>query len=206
MPSSRKAWTGGLLALDLERPGSGSSRAEPWRSRLVSSLTRIVPGSASCCRRAARFVVSPDRRVVRAELVADPADHHPAGIDPHPDLELHALLARRARRDARARSFWSPRAARAARRAWSSWAIGRPEQGHEAVAQELVDRPLVAVDLGEGQLEEPVEQQVHGLGPQPLGQRRRAHEVAEEDGDLLALALRGRDLDWRTWAARCGGV
>ena len=34
----------------------------------------------------------------------------------------------------------------------------RAEQGHEAVAEELVDRPLVAVDLGQGQLEEPVEQ------------------------------------------------
>ena len=68
---------------------------------------------------------------------------------------------------------------------------GRAEQGHEAVAQELVDRPLVAVDLAQGQLEEPVQQEVHGLRSQPLRQGGRAHQVAEEHGDLLALALQG---------------
>jgi hypothetical protein len=81
----------------------------------------------------------------------------------------------------------------------------RPEDGHEAVAQELVDRPLVAVDLGEGELEEAVEQQVHRLRPQPLGERRRPHEVAEDDRDLLALPSRAAR-DERTWEARWDGV
>ncbi len=48
------------------RSGPGSTRAprlearrSPRTSRAVASLTRIAPGSAICCRRAARWVVSP---------------------------------------------------------------------------------------------------------------------------------------------------
>jgi len=67
----------------------------------------------------------------------------------------------------------------------------RSEQGHEAVPEELVDGPLIAVDLAQGQLKEPVQEEVHGLGPQPVGQGGRAHQVAEEHGDLLALAFQG---------------
>ena len=33
------------------------------------------------------------RRVVHAEVCADGADHHMAGVDAHPDLELNALRA-----------------------------------------------------------------------------------------------------------------
>ena len=65
----------------------------------------------------------------------------------------------------------------------------RPEERHEAVAEELVDGALVAVDLGEGGLEELVDEDVHALRPQPLRQRGRADQVAEEHGDGLALAL-----------------
>ena len=41
--------------------------------------------------------------------------------------------------------LWIARAALSARWAWSSCAIGRPEQRHHAVAEELVDRPFVAM-------------------------------------------------------------
>jgi AAA ATPase-like protein len=68
----------------------------------------------------------------------------------------------------------------------------RAEEGHEAVAEKLVDGALVAVDLGEGDLEEPVEEIVHRVGPQPLGQRGGADQIAEEHGDRLALALQRR--------------
>ena len=49
-----------------------------------------------------------------------------------------------------------PRAAWTARAAWSSWAIGRAEEGHESVAEELIDGALVPVDLGQHQLESAV--------------------------------------------------
>jgi hypothetical protein len=61
------------------------------------------------------------------------------------------------------------------------------EESHEPVTQELVDRPLIAVDFPQGQLEKLVEKEVHGLRADPLGEGRRTDEVAEEDGDLLAL-------------------
>ena len=66
------------------------------------------------------------------------------------------------------------------------------EERHEAVAEELVDGALVAVDLGQGGLEEAVEEDVHGLRPQPFGQRGGADQVAEEHGDRLALAFQRR--------------
>src|SRR5687767_7413864 len=75
---------------------------------------------------------------------------------------------------------------------------GRAEERHEAVAEELVDRALVAMHLRERGLEEPAQQRVHGLGAEPFGERGRADDVAEQYGDGLALALdrapRGEDL------------
>src|SRR2546428_9541520 len=72
------------------------------------------------------------------------------------------------------------------------------EQGHEAVTQKLVDRALVAVHLGQSQLEEAVEHGVHRLGSQPLSQSRRVGQIAEQYSDLLTLAFqsaaRGEDL------------
>src|SRR5439155_166381 len=65
-------------------------------------------------------------------------------------------------------------------------------------ARDLIHDALEAVDLAEGELEVLVEQVVVLLGVEPLGDRGRAGEVAEEDGHLLALArdgvLRGADL------------
>jgi hypothetical protein len=68
---------------------------------------------------------------------------------------------------------------------------GGAEQGHKAIAEELVDGPLVAVHLAQGQVEELIEQRVHGLRAQALGQSRGVGQVAEEYGDLLALAFKG---------------
>ena len=68
---------------------------------------------------------------------------------------------------------------------------GSAEQGHEPVAEELVDRSLVAVHLLERDAEEAVEEIVEALGPQALRERGRMHDVAEEHAHLLALALHG---------------
>src|SRR5262249_9021847 len=69
---------------------------------------------------------------------------------------------------------------------------GSTEERHEPVAKELVDRAFVAMDLGHRQFEEPVEECMHRVRADPLGEPRRAHDVAEEDSDPLALALEGR--------------
>jgi hypothetical protein len=64
-----------------------------------------------------------------------------------------------------------------------------PEQRHESVSQELVDRPFVTVDLSQGQLEKAIQEGVHRLGSQAFGQGCGVAEVAEKDGDLFALAF-----------------
>jgi hypothetical protein len=67
-------------------------------------------------------------------------------------------------------------AARRARPAWSS-CDRRPEERHDAVPQELVDRPLVAVDGGQDHL-----------------------EGAVRDGvDLTTATTTYRELDMRFW-------
>ena len=46
--------------------------------------------------------------------------------------------------------------------------------------------------LRQRQIEEAVQQPVHGVGPHARGQWGRVGDVAEQDGDELALALQGR--------------
>ena len=67
----------------------------------------------------------------------------------------------------------------------------RAEQRHDAVAHDLVDRALVAVDGLHHQLEDRVENRARLLGIAVGEQLHGALEVSEEDGDLLALALEG---------------
>src|SRR4029077_11562147 len=63
------------------------------------------------------------------------------------------------------------------------------EEGHEAVAEELVDRALVAVHLGEGECEEAVDDPVIFVGAGLRRQLGRADDVAEEDAHLFPFAL-----------------
>ena len=70
---------------------------------------------------------------------------------------------------------------------------GRPEQGHEAVAQELIDGAFIAVHGAQGKLKELVQARVCMVsGPELLGQARVIRQVTEEHGDLLALPLQRR--------------
>ena len=51
---------------------------------------------------------------------------------------------------------------------------GGAEERHDAVAEELVDRPFIAVNLVEDHLERAIHDRVHFFGIQPLGHRREA--------------------------------
>jgi hypothetical protein len=68
---------------------------------------------------------------------------------------------------------------------------GSAEQRHDAVTEELVDRPLVAMHLGEHQLERSPHDPVDVFGIQPLGDGREDGHVDEEDGDLLPFTFQG---------------
>jgi replicative DNA helicase len=68
---------------------------------------------------------------------------------------------------------------------------GGAEQGHDAVAQHLVDGALEAVDGVHHQPKGRIEELLGGFGVEALDKPGRVLEVGEEDGDLFALAFQG---------------
>ena len=60
------------------------------------------------------------------------------------------------------------------------------EHGHDRVADELLDRPLVPLDHGGHLVEVAGHDAPEGLGIEALAQRRRAGHVGEDDGDDLS--------------------
>ncbi len=163
----------------LGEPGGGLAHENAARIRQLLESPRDIGGVA-------------DGGVVHAKVIADGAHHHETGVDPHPDgqrgsagggeLAHPALNVQRGQHGPAGMVLTGHR---------------RAEERHEAVAEELIHRPAVAMNLGEGQLEEALEEGMHGLRAQPLGEHRRPGEIAEEHGDLLPLAFhrapRGQD-------------
>jgi hypothetical protein len=66
----------------------------------------------------------------------------------------------------------------------------RPEQRHDSIAEELVDRAFVPVNLGENQLEGSSHQTMDDLRIQPLAQCGEARDVHEQHRHLFPLALK----------------
>ena len=67
----------------------------------------------------------------------------------------------------------------------------RPEQRHHPVAEELVDRPFVAVHLVQDHLEGAVHDGADVFGVELFRHRREARYVREQDRHLPALAFEG---------------
>ena len=67
----------------------------------------------------------------------------------------------------------------------------RPKQGHNAIAQDLIHRPLKAVHGVHHVLQRGIEEALRGFGVEVTDQLRRALEVGKEHRDLLALAFQG---------------
>src|SRR5262249_24124635 len=63
---------------------------------------------------------------------------------------------------------------------------------HNAVAQELIDRPFVAVHLPQHQFEGPVHELMHLFGIELFRHRGEPGDVGEQDRDLLAFAFQRR--------------
>ncbi len=177
------------LALDLGRSqGLGLDLAMDQPPRRLADQDRARLGDLLQAGRQVRGVAHGG--VVGAEVVANAADHDPAGIETHPDLELDAVAL------AQLGVLVADRLLETQGRQDGAAGVvlvrdRRAEQGHEAVAQELVDGPLVAVDRPQGELEEPVDQEMHDLRSEPLRQPSGPDHVAEDDGDLLALPFQG---------------
>ena len=143
--------------------------------------------------------------VVHAEIAADRAHDDIAGVEPDADLHLHALRAAKLLRVA-PHGVLHPERRVAGAHGVVLVRDRRPEQRHDPVAHDLVDGALVAVDGLHHPLEDGVQKLPRLLGIAIGQQLHRALEVGEEDGDLLALALRGRLFEVRIFSARCFGV
>jgi hypothetical protein len=138
--------------------------------------------------RAARCVVLSDRGVVHAEIAADRANDHLAGVEPDTNLN----------RDPAGALQIVPVAADALLHAEGGIARsyrvvlmgnGRSEQCHDPVAHDLIDRALIAMDRFHHVLENRVEHPTGFLGVTVGQQLHRAFEIGKKHGDMLALAL-----------------
>ncbi len=100
-----------------------------------------------------------------------------AGIDPDADREVARVAA--------------DRVTQLGRRADGPQGVvlvhdRHPEDGHDRIADELLDRPAVGLDDGAGELEVARHPGAHDLGIQPLAELGRADHIGEQDRDDLA--------------------
>ena len=160
--------------LDLEQPAE-----QPPRALGDDDL----PGSASACRRAARFGVSPTTASSWAapSPIRSPTTTSPVAMPTRAASGSPAGVASRAT----ASTIASP--ARTARSASSSCASGPAEVGQHAVAHELGDVALEAGDLARDRVLVRAEDLAHLLRVEPGGERGRADEVDEHHRELPAL-------------------
>ena len=135
----------------------------------------------------------PHRGVVHPQILADGADHDEARVDAHAHSELDAVHPSHVvgqrfelpldRERTLGMVFMGDR---------------RPEERHHPVAEELVDRALVAMNRTQDDLERAVHHRVDVLGIELLRHRREARHVREHHSDALSFSLqrafRGEDL------------
>ena len=137
------------------------------------------------------------RGVVHPQVVADGSHHHGPGIHPHPEGDRGVALPHIG-----AVPGVDPTAELQCGEHRAQGMVlmgdGGAEQRHEAIAQELIDVAFVAMNGIDSELEEPVQNVVHGLRPELLGHLRRVRQIAEQHRDLLAFSLQdgagGEDL------------
>jgi hypothetical protein len=133
----------------------------------------------------------PHRRVVHVQIVADGADHHFPGVEPHPDAQLEAVGAPHR---VRILAHGGLHGQRGVTGPQGVVFVGqrRPEEGHDAVAQHLVDCALEAVHSLHHVMQGRVEELLGGLRVEVLDQFGRIFDVGEQHCHLLALACQGR--------------
>ncbi len=119
---------------------------------------------------------------------AQGADQDLAGVDP--DAHLHpGQRVRPARPPTGDRGQGGLHAQRGADGALRVVLVGDrgPEQGEDAVADDLVDPTPELGDVGDQELEPGVDQPLHPFGVERLGQAGEADDVGEHDGDHPSL-------------------
>ena len=127
-----------------------------------------------------------DGAVVHSEIAADRADDHLARVQADADLHVDAEPPTHV---VRVVGDGAVHAQRRVARAHRVVLAGdrRAEEGHDAVAHDLVDRALVPVHRLHHPLQHRVEQGARVLGIAVGEKLERALEICEQHGDLLAL-------------------
>ena len=130
------------------------------------------------------------RRVVHAQVITDLAHHDQARVDANAHLQAEPALGLERLGHVTDSTLNAQSGVHGP--AWTIF-VGerRAEQGHHPVARVLVDRALEAVHLGRDALEAAVDDVVHDLGVELLGEGGETRHVREQHRDLLALAFQG---------------
>jgi len=132
-----------------------------------------------------------DGGVVHLQVVSDRAHHR------HPGVDADAGAQRPAQAVAAPRGELRESIANRQRRAQGALGgvlVGdrSSKQRHHAIARELIDDALEAIDLTQRQLQILVEELAVELRIEALGDSRRIHQIAEENRHALALARGSR--------------
>ena len=112
-----------------------------------------------------------DGRVVHAQVVADPADHHRPRVEAHSQAELQSLLAPQLFAESTDGLPDGQSGLHGPQRVFLD-GYRRPEERHQPIAQELVDRSLVTMDGLGHERQRLIHELVHRLRTQALGQIR----------------------------------
>jgi len=129
-----------------------------------------------------------DGGVVHVEIAVDRPHHHLARIEPHADLHVDALRAPELVRVPADRLLHPERGMAGAHRVILV-THGGAEEGHDAVAHDLVDGALVAMHRFHHPLEHRIEKLARFLGIAVGQELHGALEIGEDHGDELALPL-----------------
>ena len=131
------------------------------------------------------------------QIVANGAHHHVSRVKPDAYLQLQTLGT------AYLRSILAHSSLHRQRRVTGPHGVvfvghWRPEQGHDAVAQYLVDRALVAMHGVHHAVQGGIQEPLGGFGVEVGDELGRPFQVGKQHRDLLALAFQrtpgGEDL------------
>ena len=132
----------------------------------------------------------PHCRVVHVQVVANSADHDFPGVEPHPDTHLNAVDA--------AHRFCVLAHGRLHRQGGVAGAQGvifvgqrSPKEGHNAVAQHLVHRALIAVHGLHHAVQSGVEELLGGFRVEVLNQLGRVLDIGKQHRHLFAFTFQG---------------
>ena len=150
------------------------------------------------------------RRVVHVQIVANGPHHHLAGVEPHAQLQHHAT------RPAHLVGVGSDGGLQGQGRIAGAQGVvlvgnGRAKQGHNAIAEHLIDRALEAVHGLHHQADGWVQELLGRFRIKTFDELGRVLDVSKEDGDLFAFAFQGRaggedfvgQVGWRVGQRRC---